>query len=82
MVTNSLFKVYLSFFCLFVLKMDLETGMTLFSFMLQLNQKDDKGTILSSLQFSVFLLSVPVSIKQLYWLGVRHANFLARGNKE
>lgn len=61
--------------------MDLETGMTFFSFMLQLNQKDDEGTIISSLQFSVFLLSLPVSIKQLYWLGVRHANFLASSYK-
>jgi len=62
--------------------MDLGTSTTLFSFMLQLNQKDDEGTALSSLHFSMVLLSLPVSIKQLSWLGVRLANFLASSNKQ
>lgn len=44
--------------------------------------KDDEGTVLLPLQFSIFLLSLPGSIKRLYWFGVRHANFLGSSNKE
>lgn len=68
-ITYPLFEVSLSFcFVLFL------------SFTLQLKQKDDEGTISLPLHSSIFLLSLSLSIKLLYCLGVRHANVLASSN--
>lgn len=70
-ITYSLFEVYLSFCFILV-----------FSLTLQLKQRDDEGTILLPLHSSIYLLSLPLSIKHLYGLGVRHANVLASSNYE